>query len=133
MDTNCQKTDYTLPEAPIPKKKCPDCLECQMCSKNRCELCKKGGHKGSHPELGPFLTHGEYEKWKKRRRKYMIPLVDLWECTDCGSCVEVCPEVFERNSETGSLSVRELPEYPEDCVQEAISVCPVDCIAWGDV
>ncbi len=62
----------------------------------------------------------------------MIPIVDLWECTDCGSCLEVCPEVFERNSETGSLQVRELPDYPEDCVHEAISICPVDCIEWED-
>ena len=60
----------------------------------------------------------------------MIPVVDLGECTDCGSCVEVCSEVFERDSETGYLKVIELPEYPVDCVQEAISVCPTDCITW---
>ncbi len=80
--------------------------------------------------MGPFLTHGEYMKWKEKRGNAMIPVVDLWECTDCGSCLEVCPDVFERNSETGSLGVRELSEYPQDCVQEAISVCPVDCITW---
>ena len=52
----------------VHKEKCPDCLECQMCSKRRCEQCKKGGHKDC-AELGPFLTHGEYTEWKKKRDK----------------------------------------------------------------
>lgn len=61
-----------------------------------------------------------------------IPVIELGECTDCGSCLEVCPEVFERNSETGYIIVKELSTYPQDCVQEAISVCPEDCIAWEE-
>jgi ferredoxin len=60
----------------------------------------------------------------------MSPVVDMGECTDCGSCLEVCPEVFKRNSETGYIDVIYFHEYPEDCVQEAISVCPADCITW---
>ena len=51
------------------KKKCPDCLECQMCSRNRCEICKAGGHKDCESELGPFITHGEYMKWKRKNGK----------------------------------------------------------------
>ena len=62
----------------------------------------------------------------------MIPFVDMGECTDCGSCLEVCPEVFKRNSETGYIDVANLNTYPEDCVQEAISVCPEDCISWEE-
>ncbi len=62
----------------------------------------------------------------------MIPVVDLGECTDCGSCLEVCPEVFERNSETGFIEVVYFPEYPADCVLEAITVCPADCIDWEE-
>lgn len=59
----------------------------------------------------------------------MRPIVDMGECTDCGSCLEVCPEVFKRNTETGYIDVADLNIYPGDCVQEAISVCPVDCIS----
>jgi len=60
----------------------------------------------------------------------LIPVIDLGECTDCGSCLEVCAEVFERNSETGFIEVRYHSQYPEDCVNEAIAVCPADCISW---
>jgi ferredoxin len=60
----------------------------------------------------------------------IIPVIDMGECTDCGSCLEVCPEVFKRNSETGYIEVIYFHEYPEGCVQEAISVCPADCITW---
>ena len=69
---------------------------------------------------------------KKEDQKLMTPLVDMGECTDCGSCLEVCPEVFKRNAETGYIDVVDLNIYPEECVQEAISVCPVDCITWEE-
>jgi ferredoxin len=62
-------------------------------------------------------------------KSQLIPEIDLADCTDCGSCEAVCPEVFIRN-ETGDLEVDDLAEYPEDCVQEAVTICPVDCIHW---
>jgi len=67
---------------------------------------------------------------KKEDKVPMIPAVDMGKCTDCGSCLEVCPEVFKRNPETEFIEVALLTAYPEDCVQEAISVCPADCISW---
>lgn len=57
-------------------------------------------------------------------------MVDLSRCTDCDSCLAVCPEVFRRNEETGLIEVMELEEYPEDQVAEAMAVCPADCIDW---
>jgi len=62
----------------------------------------------------------------------MIPSIDIGQCTDCGSCLEVCPEVFSKNSETGYIEIVFLDEYPEDCVQETISICPTDCISWEE-
>ena len=62
----------------------------------------------------------------------MILSVDLGHCTDCGSCVEVCPEVFKKNSETGYIEIFFLDKHPENCVKEAISICPADCIAWEE-
>ena len=59
-----------------------------------------------------------------------IPVIDLRECTDCDSCLELCPSVFKRNEETGQIEVMDLAEYPEEDVQEAISTCPSDCLAW---
>ena len=58
------------------------------------------------------------------------PVIDLSHCTDCESCLEICPEVFKRNQETGLIEIADLPDYPEEKVEEAIVVCPADCISW---
>ena len=60
------------------------------------------------------------------------PAVDAGECNDCESCLEICPGIFQRNPETGFIEVMDLDEYPEECIQEAISLCPADCIAWEE-
>jgi ferredoxin len=69
---------------------------------------------------------------KKDMSKKKIPSIDLSRCTGCDSCIEVCPAVFKRNEETGIIEVADLSEYPDDKVQEAISICPADCITWED-
>ena len=61
-----------------------------------------------------------------------IPAIDLSRCTDCESCIEICPTVFKRNNETGLIEVIELSEYPEEDVHEARSICPTDCITWEE-
>lgn len=60
------------------------------------------------------------------------PIIDTSQCNDCESCLEICPEVFRRNEDTGFLEVQDMPEYPIDAVQEAIVICPGQCISWED-
>jgi ferredoxin len=62
-----------------------------------------------------------------------VPAIHLGECTDCESCLEVCPHIFRRNDETGQIEVMDLSEYSEEEVQEAISICPTECITWEEV
>ncbi len=62
-----------------------------------------------------------------------IPILDLGRCTDCGSCIEVCPEVFRRNPDTGLIEVLEPMQCPEEGIREAIKVCPADCIETEEV
>ncbi len=57
------------------------------------------------------------------------PVIDLGRCVECDACLELCPHVFLRN-DAGFIEVADLPEYPEDCVEEAINCCPTDCIQW---
>lgn len=59
------------------------------------------------------------------------PIVDIVACTQCMGCVEVCPEVFRLNSDTGYIEVAILETYPEAQVDEAIKYCPEDCIVWS--
>ena len=58
------------------------------------------------------------------------PVIDSSECSDCESCVELCPTVFKINEETGMIEAVELSQYPEEEIREAISCCPKDCITW---
>jgi ferredoxin len=63
--------------------------------------------------------------------KMKAPVVELSDCTRCGVCVEVCPEVFIM-SDSGYIVVAELDQYPESEVDEAIKNCPEDCISWEE-
>jgi len=62
-----------------------------------------------------------------------FPVIDISACTDCGSCLEICPAVFKRNVDTGYIEVAELREYPEYDIQSAMSICPADCIVWEEL
>ena len=58
--------------------------------------------------------------------------IDTDECIGCESCGELCPEVFELNQEEEKAEVI-LPEGgPEECIEEAMDACPVECIHWQD-
>ena len=61
-----------------------------------------------------------------------IPVIDIRRCTECESCLEMCPEVFKRNSETGIIEVADLDDYPEELVDQVINICPADCISWEE-
>jgi len=62
-----------------------------------------------------------------------IPVIDIGRCTDCESCLEMCPEVFKRNNETGLIEIADLSDYPEEIVDQVISICPADCISWEEI
>lgn len=57
-------------------------------------------------------------------------IIETEECVGCESCVELCGDVFGFDDEAQKAVVI-LPEGgPEDCIEEAIESCPVECIHW---
>ena len=58
------------------------------------------------------------------------PVIDLAECTDCESCLALCPGLFKRNEDTGHIEVVEVSEYPEEQIREVMSMCPGKCIEF---
>ncbi len=59
-----------------------------------------------------------------------IPVVDIDLCIGCGSCVEICPEVFElRDDKSWVVGPNKCGTC--DC-QEAIDICPTQAISWGE-
>lgn len=69
---------------------------------------------------------------KDSKMNQAAPVIDISECSDCESCVELCPSVFRINEETGIIEAVELSQYPEEAIREAISCCPKDCITWEE-
>ena len=58
--------------------------------------------------------------------------IDVDECIGCESCIEICPDIFEFYEESEKASVI-LPEGgDEECIEEAIATCPVECIFWEE-
>ena len=56
--------------------------------------------------------------------------IETEECIGCESCVALCPDVFSFDDGAGKAKVI-LPEGgSEDCIDEAIETCPVECIHW---
>lgn len=57
--------------------------------------------------------------------------IDQDECIACESCVELCPKAFAMNEDLGKAEVI-TSSHSEECIQEAIDTCPVECIEWRD-
>jgi ferredoxin len=58
--------------------------------------------------------------------------IDEEECIGCGTCEEICPEVFKLNENTDKAEVIAQGRAPEDQIEEAIEACPVECIHWEE-
>jgi len=58
--------------------------------------------------------------------------IDEDECIGCGSCEEICSEVFRLNEDTEKAEVIKPEGGPEDLIEEAMETCPSECIYWEE-
>ncbi len=56
-------------------------------------------------------------------------VIDQDECIGCEACVEICPSVFSFDDDEEKAYVNEGADAGDDCVDEAIASCPVECIS----
>lgn len=56
--------------------------------------------------------------------------IEVEECIGCESCVEVCPEAFgfDEESEKAYVIPEGMKTASEECIEEAVDNCPVECI-----
>jgi len=59
-------------------------------------------------------------------------VIDADECVACGTCVEICPDVFRMEDGDDVAVVIKETGGPEDQIMEAIDCCPVQCIHQED-
>ena len=56
-------------------------------------------------------------------------IIDVYECNGCGSCEEICPEVFVMDD--GEKAALLDPDAAiTDKVEEAAAYCPQKCISF---
>ena len=51
-------------------------------------------------------------------------------CVGCGTCAELCPDVFEMDETIEKARVIRPEGGDEACIEDAIASCPDSCIAW---
>lgn len=57
-------------------------------------------------------------------------VIETDECIGCESCVEIAPEAFAFDSDSGKAYVIKEEITDEGPVQESIEACPAQCIHW---
>jgi ferredoxin len=59
-------------------------------------------------------------------------VIDADSCIFCGTCAEICPEVFTLNEAKQKSEVTKPEGGPTDLIQDAIDSCPAAAIRWED-
>lgn len=61
--------------------------------------------------------------------------IEFIKCVGCEACVEICPDIFRMNEDTGRAEIitESMAENNmQECIQRAINICPADCIHWNE-
>jgi ferredoxin len=55
--------------------------------------------------------------------------IDTYECNGCGSCVEICPDIFRMNEAGEKAEVIAPHNEITSLIEEAAAYCPAKCIS----
>ena len=56
--------------------------------------------------------------------------VETDACISCGTCADICPDVFYFDESSMKVKIREQYSISQDKIEEAIQSCPSQCISW---
>jgi ferredoxin len=59
-------------------------------------------------------------------------VIDGYRCSGCGTCVEICPDVFQLDSLAEKAELVTVTPAVTDLVYQAAAFCPEKCIAVRD-
>ena len=117
------KQSFTGPEAlPGKDERRPSEIKSQ-------DLAAKEPLKKKETPQKPPESQGQEKKGKTTAKRVVI---EKSECTACGTCVEICPEVFALEDGAEAATIIQPTGGPEDSIQEAIDSCPTSCISWEE-
>ncbi len=57
-------------------------------------------------------------------------IIDVYECNGCGSCVEICPDIFAMNDEGDKAYLLDSEAEVTEKVEEAAAYCAQKCIEF---
>ena len=55
-------------------------------------------------------------------------IIDTYRCNSCGTCIEMCPDVFCLDEATGKATLVNVDPDVTDEVYQAAAYCPEKCI-----
>jgi ferredoxin len=56
-------------------------------------------------------------------------VIDTYRCSGCGTCTEMCPEVFRMDNMMEKAELVTVAPQITDAVYQAAAFCPEKCIA----
>jgi ferredoxin len=59
-------------------------------------------------------------------------IINTEKCIGCGTCVELCSNVFSFNENEDKIEIIMQEGGYEDCIEEAIESCPAECISYTE-
>lgn len=54
--------------------------------------------------------------------------IDSYQCSGCGTCCELCPDIFTLNPLTGKAELIDPGQRADTAIRQAAAFCPEKCI-----
>ena len=58
--------------------------------------------------------------------------IDSYRCNGCGTCCEMCPDIFVLNPLTGKAELIDPAQELTEAIRQAAAFCPEKCILFSE-